>query len=75
MLNKATHSNWLQVLTMLASTLLAAYAVNEVNVLCVCLTKFELDQVQKIVDELDPRAFITEQEGLHVRGNFPRRLT
>ena len=28
MLNKATHSNLLQVLTMLASTLLAAYAVN-----------------------------------------------
>ncbi|MBO4854282.1 MAG: YitT family protein [Oscillospiraceae bacterium] len=52
-----------------------AYTGDEVNVLCVCLTKFELDQVQRIVDEMDPHAFITEQEGLHVRGNFPRRLT
>lgn len=52
-----------------------AYTGDEVNVLCVCLTKFELDQVQKIVDELDPHAFITEQEGMQVRGNFPRRLT
>lgn len=52
-----------------------AYTGDDVSILCVCLTKFELDSLQKTVEESDPHAFLVVQEGLHIRGNFPRRLT
>ena len=52
-----------------------AYTGDDVNILCVCLTKWELDQLQKTVEAIDPHAFIMMQEGLQAKGNFPRHLT
>ncbi|MBQ7246970.1 MAG: YitT family protein [Lachnospiraceae bacterium] len=52
-----------------------AYTGDGVHILCVCLTKYELDQLNRCVRAQDPHAFITVQEGVHIKGNFNRHLT
>ena len=52
-----------------------AYTGDDVRVLCVCLSKYETEQLQQTVRRIDPNAFIMVQEGVHVSGNFPRRLS
>ena len=51
-----------------------AYTGDGVRVLCVCLSKYEIEQLQQAVRRLDPNAFIIVQEGLRVTGNFQRHL-
>ena len=51
-----------------------AYTGTEVRVLCVCVSKFEEDDLRDIVRESDPRAFVIVQEGVRVGGNFLRKL-
>jgi len=53
---------------------IGAYSDSGVHVLCVFLTKFEIDHLIQIAREFDPHVFITTQEHLHVYGNFPRKL-
>ncbi|MBO4854293.1 MAG: YitT family protein [Oscillospiraceae bacterium] len=52
-----------------------AYTGDGVRVLCICLSKYEIEQLQQTVRRMDPNAFITVQEGVHVSGNFPRHLS
>lgn len=52
-----------------------AYTGDGVRVLYVCLSKYEIEQLQQTVRRLDPNAFITVHEGVHVSGNFPRHLS
>ena len=51
-----------------------AYTKENVHVLCVCLSKYEIEELLHMVHSVDPHAFLTVQEGVRVFGNFPRRL-
>jgi uncharacterized membrane-anchored protein YitT (DUF2179 family) len=51
-----------------------AYTGAGVHVLCVCLSKYEIDELLHVVQTLDPQAFFTVQKGVQVYGNFSRRL-
>ena len=51
-----------------------AYTGDDVHILCVCLSKYEIETLQTMVHEIDPHAFITVQEGVHTIGNFQRHL-
>jgi len=51
-----------------------AYTGDDVRVLCVTLSKYEIETLQQEVYAIDPHAFITVQEGIHTSGNFKRHL-
>lgn len=51
-----------------------AYTEETIHVLCVCLSKFEIEELLHAVQTIDPHAFLTVQEGTRIYGNFPRRL-
>ena len=51
-----------------------AYTKDDVHVLCVCLSKYEIEELLHMVHSVDPHAFLTVQEGTRVFGNFPRKL-
>lgn len=52
-----------------------AYTGNDLRVLCVCVSKFEESELEEIVRLLDPHAFFIVQEGVHIGGNFVRRIS
>lgn len=52
-----------------------AYTGSDIRVLCVCVSKFEVAELQETVRELDPRAFFIVQEGVRIGGNFARRIS
>lgn len=54
---------------------LGSYTGDDVWVLCVCLSKYEIETLQETVREIDPHAFIMIQEGVHTSGNFKRHLS
>ena len=51
-----------------------AYTDTETRVLVTVINKYEEEQLQRIVDHLDPKAFIIFNEGPTVSGNFEKRL-
>ncbi|SFP93347.1 Uncharacterized membrane-anchored protein YitT, contains DUF161 and DUF2179 domains [Oscillibacter sp. PC13] len=51
-----------------------AYTGETVHVLCVCLSKYEIEELIHTVHTIDPHAFLTVQEGTRIYGNFPRKL-
>ena len=51
------------------------YTGDELRVLCVCVSKYEIETLQSAVHELDPNAFFIVQEGVRVGGNFDRKLS
>lgn len=51
-----------------------AYTGADVEVLCVCLSKYEIEQLIRAVHSVDPDAFVTIQERVRVIGNFPRKV-
>lgn len=52
-----------------------AYNGTDVRVICVYLSKYEVEELLHAVGELDPQAFFTVQENVRVYGNFPKRLS
>lgn len=52
-----------------------AFTGDNVHILCVCLNKYEIEDLQVELRKVDPHAFFIVQEGVHVSGNFERRLT
>ena len=52
-----------------------AYTNETVNVLCICMNKYEVASLQQTVQEKDPHAFFIVQEGVRTHGNFERHLT
>ena len=51
-----------------------AYTGEDVHVLCVCLSKFEIEELVHAVHSIDPHAFLTTQEGTRIYGNFQRKV-
>ena len=51
-----------------------AYTGQGVHVLCVSLSKYEIEELLHAVRSIDPQAFLTVQEGVHVYGNFRKKL-
>lgn len=51
-----------------------AYTGDEVQVLCVCLSKYEIGTLQQVMQEMDPKAFFIVQEGIRTGGNYRRHL-
>ena len=51
-----------------------AYTGENVHVLCVCLSKYEIEELFHTVHEMDPHAFITLQEGVRIYGKFQKKL-
>ena len=50
------------------------YTGQELRVLCVCLSKYEIEDLRHAVHQMDPRAFFIIQEGVAVDGNFVRKI-
>ena len=53
---------------------IGAYSGENVHVLCVCLSKFEVEELVHAVHTIDPHAFLTTQEGTRIYGNFRRKV-
>ena len=51
-----------------------AYTGEDVHVLCVCLSKCEIEELVHAVHSIDPHAFVTTQEGTRIYGNFQRKV-
>ena len=51
-----------------------AYTGTGIHVLCVSLSRYEIDELLHAVRGLDPHAFITVSRGVQVYGNFARRV-
>lgn len=51
-----------------------AYTGKDIHVLCVSLSKYEIEELLHAVHSIDPHAFFTVQEGVRVYGNFRRKL-
>ena len=50
------------------------YTGDELRVLCVCLSKFEMESLQRAVLEIDPNAFFIVKKAARIGGNFTRHL-
>ena len=51
-----------------------AYTGDNVRVLCVCLSKYEVEELIRAVHQVDPQAFVTVQERVRVIGNFTHKV-
>ena len=51
-----------------------AYTGQGVHVLCVSLSKYEIEELLHAVRTIDPQAFLTVQEGVRIYGNFRKKL-
>lgn len=54
---------------------MGAYTEKSLRVLCVCISKFEEEELREAVRALDPHAFFIVQEGVRIDGNFVRKLS
>ena len=52
-----------------------AYTNAKTYVLCVVLSKYEIDELMELVHSIDPDAFVTISEDTKVYGNFTKKLT
>lgn len=51
------------------------YTGENTHILCVCMNKYEIEDLQNFLREVDPKAFFIVQQGVHVSRNFERRLS
>lgn len=51
-----------------------AYTETDQEILYVAINKYEIQQLNKIVSSLDPKAFVTLAQGPMVHGGFEKRL-
>ena len=54
---------------------MGAYTGKPIRVICVAVSKFEEEDLRRIVLEMDPRAFFIVHEGVRIEGNFIRKLS
>jgi uncharacterized membrane-anchored protein YitT (DUF2179 family) len=51
-----------------------AYQNSETEIMCICLSKYELEELRHALRVIDPDAFIVEDEGVHIHGNYKRKV-
>ena len=51
------------------------YTNEPTHILCVCMNKYEIEDLRDALRKIDPKAFFIVQEGVHVSSNFERRLS
>ncbi len=51
-----------------------AYSGAPVHVLCICLSKYEIDELRVAIRSVDPEAFVVVEEGVRIFGNYPKHL-
>lgn len=51
------------------------YTGEDTHILCVCMNKYEIEDLRDVLAKIDPKAFFIVQEGVHVSRNFERRLS
>lgn len=51
-----------------------AYTNESSHILCIMISKYEVEQLKEIVHRIDPQAFLILNEGSTVVGNFEKRL-
>lgn len=51
-----------------------AYTNEDTLILVTVISKYEIVQLKKIVNDIDPQAFIIFNDGMNVTGNFEKRL-
>ena len=51
------------------------YTGEDTHILCVCMNKYEIEDLRDALRKIDPKAFFIVQEGVHVSSNFERRLS
>ena len=50
------------------------YTGQPLEVLCVCLNKYEIETLRREIRKIDPQAFFIVQEGVQVGGHFEKHL-
>ncbi len=53
---------------------MGAYTHEESHILYIMMSKYEVHQLKNIVHKYDPQAFIVVNEGVHVEGNYLKKL-
>ncbi|MBS5002857.1 YitT family protein, partial [Holdemania filiformis] len=53
---------------------LGAYTQTETEVLVTIVSKDEVNDLRRMITQMDPKAFIIVNEGLQITGNFIKRL-
>lgn len=53
---------------------MGAYTHEESHILYIMMSKYEVHQLKNIVHKYDPQAFIVINEGVHVEGNYLKKL-
>lgn len=51
-----------------------AYQNSETNVMCICMSKYELEDFRHAMLEIDPDAFLVTDEGVRIHGNYHARI-
>ena len=51
------------------------YTGEPTHILCVCMNKYEIDDLRAELHQIDPKAFFIVQEGVRVSSNFEQRLS
>lgn len=51
-----------------------AYQNSETDIMCICLSKYELEELRQALQTIDPDAFVVVQEGIQIHGNYQTRL-
>lgn len=51
------------------------YTGESTHILCVCMNKYEIDDLRAELQQIDPKAFFIVQEGVRVSSNFEQRLS
>ncbi len=54
---------------------LGAYTGKQIRVMCVAVSKFEEEDLRRIVLDEDPHAFFIVHEGVRIEGNFIRKVS
>lgn len=51
-----------------------AFTNDETSILISCINKYEIQEFESIIYSIDPNAFVIRDEGVHINGNFEKRL-
>ena len=51
-----------------------AYSNSPTDIMCICLSKYELEELRHAMNTLDPEAFMVVDEGVHIHGHYIKRL-